>query len=542
MTDTAIHWFRTDLRLHDNPALAAAADADELLPAYVFEDGRFGVADYGGPASFAYRKCGPHRARFLRESVADLRGSLREEGSDLVVRRGDPAEVLPALVRALDADAVHCSTHPAPEERGIERRVRDALADGAPEPDFERHWTHTLHHVDDLPGSIGDVDDTYTDFRKAVESDSQVRETVPEPTLPPAPDAGRIDDGDPPSVADLLDVDGGARSDDGTVGTDVDVGADSGAGSDGSPAVGWWPTVGGDGGTDAVTGPNPGSSDPESSDRQSGVLDFVGGESRALDRLEEYVWERDRLREYKETRNGLLGADYSSKLSAWLAVGCLSPRRVYEEVKRYEDERVANDSTYWLAFELRWRDFFAFQVAKHGATLFRPAGIRERYDLDPRRDDRAVADFRRWARAETGIPFVDANVRELNTTGYVSNRGRQNIASFLANDLGIDWRWGAAYFEDRLVDYDPASNYGNWAYVAGVGNDSRDRSFDVLRQADRYDGDAEYVRHWLPELADLPPEAAHRPWAADGSTLAAAGVRLGETYPGPMVDPAGVGE
>jgi deoxyribodipyrimidine photo-lyase len=249
--------------------------------------------------------------------------------------------------------------------------------------------------------------------------------------------------------------------------------------------------------------------------------------------LETYLWEGDRLRRYKKTRNGMLGADYSSKFSAWLNAGCLSPRRVYEEVKRYEDERVSNDSTYWLVFELLWRDFFQFQFLKHGTAHFTREGIRNRTDIDWRSEE---TEFRRWARGETGIPFIDANVRELNRTGYMSNRGRQNVASFFANNLRLDWRRGAAYFETQLVDYDPCSNYGNWAYIAGVGNDSRNRYFNILKQARKYDGNAEYVKHWLPELADLPPEYAHKPWQMGPQEQAQYGVELGIDYPRPMGD------
>jgi deoxyribodipyrimidine photo-lyase len=262
------------------------------------------------------------------------------------------------------------------------------------------------------------------------------------------------------------------------------------------------------------------------------VLAFEGGEAAGRERLEAYLWEEDRLRGYKRTRNGLLGAGYSSKLSPWLTLGCLSPRRVYAEVERYERERVANDSTYWLVFELRWRDFFAFQFLRHGSQHFRREGIRNRTDIEWREDREA---FERWCAGETGIPFVDANVRELNLTGFMSNRGRQNVASFLAKNLRLDWRWGAAYFETRLVDYDPCSNYGNWAYVAGVGNDSRDTYFDIVKQARRYDPDAEYVRTWLPELSSLPAGAAHEPWSAP-ELCSAYGVELGADYPEPMLD------
>jgi len=127
-------------------------------------------------------------------------------------------------------------------------------------------------------------------------------------------------------------------------------------------------------------------------------------------------------------------------------------------------------------------------------------------------------------------------MRELNETGYMSNRGRQNVASFLANNLRIDWRMGAAYFEARLVDYDVASNWCNWAYNAQVGNDSRDRYFDIIGQARQYDPDAAYVSHWLPELASLPPEYAHEPWRLSETQQSEYSVKLGVDYPAPMID------
>ena len=266
-------------------------------------------------------------------------------------------------------------------------------------------------------------------------------------------------------------------------------------------------------------------------------LAFEGGETAGKRRLEQYVWETDSLQEYKETRNGLVGRDYSSKFSPWLATGCLSPREVYATVGEYERERVSNDSIYWLVFELRWRDFFAFQFAKYGGQFFRPGGIRERTDVEWRRDDAA---FRRWQEGRTGVPFVDAAMRELAATGYVSNRARQNAASFLVHDQGIDWRWGAAHYEHHLLDFDPASNYGNWAYVAKVGNDSREGGFDVLAQAERYDHGAEYVQRWCPELDGLVGAYAREPWLMDEDEQRERGVVLGEDYPKPMVDPEGL--
>jgi len=441
---TVVLWFRDDLRVHDNPTLAEAAEHDELVPVYVFDDRDYGETRYGT------EKCGGHRARFVRESVEDLRASLRELGGDLAARRGRTEEVVAELVREHDADAVYCQTKPATEEFERERAVRDAVEEEG--VDTRRFWTHTLHHINDLPTQPRRMQDTFTPWRKEVEANDEPRATVE------APD---IDAVDTPTLGDAV------------------------------------PTL------DEL-----GVEEPARDERSAPP--FEGGETRALERLEEYVWDRDRLREYKETRNGLVGADYSSKFSPWLARGCLSPRRVYEEVKEYEDERVSNDSTYWLVFELRWRDFFQFQFVKHGSAFFAPTGIR-----DAPKDWRGRGErFERWCEGATGVPFVDASVRELNETGYTSNRARQNAASFLVDVLGVDWRLGAAYYEEKLVDYDVCSNWGNWAYQAGVGNDSRDRYFNVLKQGERYDPGGDFVRRWVPEKEASPNP--HEPYAPEG--------------------------
>ena len=463
--DTAIVWFRDDLRVRDNPTLAdAVAAAATVVPVYVFDPRRRGETRYGT------EKRGPHRSEFRIESVHDLRRSLRERGGDLFVREGAVEELVPELADRVGAGAVFTQTKPATEELRAERAVRDALPEGSR---LERRWTHTLYHLDDLPTRYDSIDDTFTPWRKDVERAASVREPVATPTEVPTPS---LAPGEVPTLDDL------------------------------------------------------GLSEPPLDDRA--VLPFEGGETAGRDRVEEYIWDGDRLREYKQTRNGMLGADYSSKLSPWLAAGCLSPRWIHREVNRYEAERVANEDTYWLVFELLWRDFFQFQFLKHGSDFFGPDGIRG-VEKRWRRDREA---FQRWARGETGVPFVDANMRELNETGYMSNRGRQNVASFLADALQIDWRWGGAYFEERLVDYDVASNWGNWAYQAGVGNDSRDNHFDVLSQARRYDSDADYVTTWLPELDDLPTEYAHRPWRMSEDEQTSRGVELGVDYPRPMID------
>ena len=466
--ETAVVWFRDDLRVTDNPTLAdAVVTADRVVPLYVIDPRQRARSRYGPVGS----TLAPARAQFRLAALEDLRASLQDRGGDLVVRQGAVESVVPEVASAVEADAVYAQTKPATEELSAEHAVREALPSSV---DFERRWTHTLYHINDLPTPYDQINDTFTPWRKRVEREAPVRDPRPAPETIVVPSA--LEPGTSPTLA-ALDID-----------------------------------------------------PPVSDDRA--VLPFTGGETAGKRRVESYLWEGDHLREYKQTRNGLLGADYSSKFSAWLAAGCLSPRWINREIDRYEDRRVSNEDTYWLRFELAWRDFFQFQFVKHGADFFQPTGIRD-VERTWRHDETA---FRRWADGETGVPFVDANMRELNRTGYMSNRGRQNVASFLVDVLEIDWRWGAAYFQSRLVDYDVASNWGNWAYQAGVGNDSRNNYFNVLGQADRYDGDAKYVKTWVPELAELPAEDVHRPWQLSAHEQADYGVELGIDYPRPMLD------
>jgi deoxyribodipyrimidine photo-lyase len=180
----------------------------------------------------------------------------------------------------------------------------------------------------------------------------------------------------------------------------------------------------------------------------------------------------------------------SSKLSPWLSIGALSPREIYRQIKLYEAERGANESTYWLTFELLWRDYFRLVAQKKGAALFTAKTSTELSS------EQQHERFAAWCAAKTGDDFVDANMNELNLTGWMSNRGRQNVASYLAKTLGVPWQWGASYFEEHLIDYDPCSNWGNWAYLAGVGQDPRNRVFNTPLQASRYDADGTYRRKW----------------------------------------------
>ena len=466
MTKRALVWHRNDLRVTDHAPLAGAAqDGSEVIALYVFDDRQFGTTPAGFP------KTGGFRARFLIESVEALRRRYRALGIALVVRRGRPEELLPALVEELGIGAVYFHTYPTHDELAVERAAVARL-----EVPCRAVWGHTLHAPEDLPFEVSALPELFTQFRKRVEAASNVREPLAQPqSLRPVTQEVAL--GELPSLEDL-----------------------------------------------GVVAPEP---EPRA------VLAFAGGEAEGTARLRRYVWEQDLLKTYKETRNGMIGADYSSKLSPWLSLGCISPRQVFLEVKRYERERVENESTYWLTFELLWRDYFAFIAAKHGTRLFRRSGLR---GIEvPWKQDHARFDL--WCRGETGFPLVDANMRELRATGFMSNRGRQNVGSFLTKNLGIDWRWGAEWFESLLVDYDVASNWGNWSYTAGVGNDARGfRYFNIAKQSRDYDLQGDYVKLWLPELAAVPADRVHEPSTLTSADQTRFGVRIGVDYPRPVVD------
>lgn len=398
---------------------------------------------------FDMPKMGSRRMQFILESLGDLHQQLGGLGSGLHIAHGAAPEVLPRLCKELGAVQVIAHKEVGTEETAEEEAVKQALMGAA---QLKLYWGSTLTHFNDLPFALADLPDVFTAFRKRVEKEAEVRNLFPRPERLPLPEV-EIKLGAIPTLAEL--------------------------GLEEAPI------------------------DPRA------AIAFKGGETEAWKRLRHYFDQTHKLAEYKHTRNGLLGIDYSSKFSAWLAHGCISPRSIGYEVEAFEKTVKKNQSTYWLVFELRWRDYFRFVTAKFGGDLFRPGGIRNERPVV----HCDVARIHAWKEGQTGIPFVDANMIELKETGFMSNRGRQNVASFLVKDLQQDWRIGAAWFEHHLIDYDVASNWGNWAYVAGVGNDPReDRYFNMLTQAARYDGKGAYVRHWIPELAQVEAASIHTPW------------------------------
>jgi deoxyribodipyrimidine photo-lyase len=227
---------------------------------------------------------------------------------------------------------------------------------------------------------------------------------------------------------------------------------------------------------------------------EDSVFKFSGGENSGINRVNEYFFNSKNISQYKLTRNGLLGENYSSKISSWLSIGCISAKYVYSQIKLYEKTVEKNDSTYWLFFELIWRDFFKYVSMQHKNKFFSVDGIYG--DNIKWSSDNNI--LNKWINGETEDPFINANMNELSQTGFMSNRGRQNVANYLTKELKIDWRIGAEYFEALLIDYDVHSNYGNWLYNAGIGNDSMPfRKFNPKLQSERYDPNKKFEQTWL---------------------------------------------
>jgi deoxyribodipyrimidine photo-lyase len=424
------------------------------------------------PTALGFPKTNSFRAQFIVESVANLRANLQKIGSNLLIRVGKPEEIIPQIAQKWHATAVYGAKEVTDEELKVETALETSLWKLKISMHF--FWTSTLYHLEDLPFSVHKLPDIFSQFRKNIENQVHIRPVLSQPQALLAPQNLLM--GDLPTLADL-----GL----------------------------------------AYFKPHP-----------QRMIDFVGGETAALARLHEYLWETQSLKKYKETRDSLFGRDYSSKFSAWLALGCLSPRQIYTEVKKFESEICQNESTYWLIFELLWRDYFRFVAKKYGKQLFQKLGIKNQINQQLL-DNQGL--FEKWCVGETGVPFIDANMMELNLTGFISNRGRQNVASFLVKDLNINWLWGAMYFESKLIDYDVCSNWGNWAYVAGVGNDPREnRYFNIISQAKRYDPQGEYVKHWLPQLKNLSSAIVHHP-QLNFKEQKEFKLQIGKDYPAPLV-------
>jgi deoxyribodipyrimidine photo-lyase len=383
--------------------------------------------------TWGFQKTGKFRTRFNIETLQSLQLELKEKNITLIVEKRSATVGIPHWIEDLNVSALFFQEEWTAEEKLISNAVCDSLSKKI---QVFTNYDQFLFHPDDIPMDIDSIPQVFTVFRKKCEKYSTIKSCIPEPVILDKKSLLTA-----PFTFPTLEELGFASFE--------------------TPTHAAFP--------------------------------FLGGTSSALNRITDYFWKSERLSFYKQTRNGLLGTDYSSKFSPWLANGTISARMIYWEVQRYEKEIQKNESTYWLIFELIWRDYFKYISLKHGNAIFHLGGILDKkYTWDSNSEI-----FLKWTEGKTAEPFVNANMIELKKTGFMSNRGRQNVASFFAKSMLMDWRMGAAYFEQQLIDYDAHSNWGNWLYVAGVGNDPRDRKFNIKLQADRYDAKGQYQKRWL---------------------------------------------
>ena len=404
----AIYWFRNDLRLCDQPSFKnACTQATRLAPIFIHDSA------YDAETRWGFERMGTHRKHALRSALQALKAQLHERQSDLLEYQGDPVDTLIDLVKNLRVETIFCEEIAAPEEQQQVARLRKAGLT------VKTLWHSSLLAPSDLPFELEHLPLVFTEFRVAVEKAKVfVRPPDAAPAnVPPLPDGlvhNRTTDSDQTSPAEL---------------------------------------------------------DARSSLTFSTANDFAGSQG-GLRHTQQY-FERKLAHSYKATRNQLSGLDYSTKFSVWLASGALSARMLYQQLQDFEAEHGANDGSYWIWFELLWRDYFRFLHLRFGAQLYRRSGLRQRAAVEQRgqRDGKthfnagkshvnagkphfnagieqaggAVIEtpaqaelFERWCMGDCGEPFIDAGMRELRHTGYLSNRLRQVVASYLIYNLKLD--------------------------------------------------------------------------------------------------------
>lgn len=462
---TILYWFRRDQRLSDNPALAHAIalannTGQALLPVILTGD------NPSTPWSFVRR--GPHRVAYEAQARAGLAAKLKALGSDLYEpdqtaltvddeQANSPSKSVQALIslaQRMQVSSIVCEAIHAPEELDEIRALKNA---GLNVTTIEQ--SALLPH-ESLPFDLSKTPTVFSEFRRQVEKAK---------VIPRTPLAA------PTQMPQLPEFIVGDHSQHSTAAWSV---------------------------TQPATLPATLTVLDSRSALPYQLPDWNGDEDCAQAHLNRY-FASTLPGHYKTTRNGLIGTDYSTKFSPWLATGALSAAQIYQALQHHEATYGGNDSTYWIWFELLWRDHFRLMMQRFGRKLFRREGLaqspasRATEQMDTASAAHNAQGFKRWCVGQTGHAFIDAGMRELAGTGYLSNRMRQNVASYLIHDLGADWRAGAAWFEHCLVDFDVHSNQGNWVYIAGVGTDPRGgRRFNPEKQAHDYDRDASYRQLW----------------------------------------------
>ena len=539
-------WHRRDLRLHASSLysnLDTSTSSASCLSVYVINPRDFApVPSTCLPNKWDAIRVGPHAARYLLHALSDLRANIRSIGGELIIRVGDPVDIVPSLAREIGATEVHWNEIPGTEETDESQKMFQELCFHTDGVRVVTDMGYSLYHPDDLPPGgdaglwrilahpkqkqsekkarkktnargtmsrsnmeqwpeeygvpqhklvdvsqkrFGGMCTVMGDYRRAVRSFAKVRPALAAPTKLRTPSAfnDNFDSGSMRKLRGLYEPLVNSIASDATS----------------KPIMG----LSGEFLVSAI------DHACASSDAKSTSC----GETAALKRLKDFIVS-GRAEKADRSLADVITNDDSSKFSAHLAYGCLSPRTIYEEASK------AGDDAKWLVSHMEMRDYFLYYFLRNGRKIFQLEGAdpslshKKGRDLAWNDPSNHAQEWECWAKGCTGFPLVDAAMKELLQTGYCSNRVRQNAASFLVKDLKIDWRAGAELFQFLLDDFCVAANWGNWAYFSGVGSDPKNRHFRTISQAMRYDPRGSYVKKWhheqLGEIGDV--ETLFRPW------------------------------
>jgi deoxyribodipyrimidine photo-lyase len=419
---------------------------------------------------------------WLHHALTALGTELEARGIVLLLARGDPRARVPQIAGLAGAGSVHWNRRYLPWTKGPDAQVKSALGEAGIEA--SSHAGLVLAEPWTVSTGSGGPYKVFTPYSRAMRplADAAAREAVPVPSsLAGAP------------VGEAL------------------------ASHEWRRVLDQWQLT------------------PRAPDWSGGLAAaWTPGEAGARSRLDRFV--ASGLKGYAGARN-LPGRPGTSRLSPHLRFGEISPRRVWAAAASAAaaDPGLSNDA-FKFQTELAWRDF-SWHLLHHFPTL-PDANWKDSFDRFPWRCD--PAGLRAWQRGQTGYPIVDAGMRELWTTGWMHNRVRMIVGSFLVKHLLVHWTEGEAWFRDTLVDADTANNAAGWQWISGCGADAAPyfRIFNPVAQGEKFDAEGVYVRRWIPELARLPDSVIHQPWTAPREILAHASVRLGSTYAEPVVDHA----
>jgi deoxyribodipyrimidine photo-lyase len=465
---TSLYWFSNDLRLADNPALThVMSQSEQLAFLYVVDPAWFTSRNYN------HRLVGERRYAFILESLLDIEQQLASKGHRLYVVEGDPLVEIPQLVNRNNIDLIGGAKQSGWFESMLWRQLHERL----PEHTVVTQWNNYLYPSEPWRS----VDTMATDntaagtnkLPKPLKSFTSFRHCIEKNAIKPEPDLVGWPADSPASLS--------LQGDFSSV-TELYAKLQSGATAAGKPPI--------------------------------TMARFNAGERGGQAHLNDY-FNSAAPSTYKQTRNALDDWQASTKFSPYLANGNLSARQIWAAVERYESEVVKNEDTYWIKFELLWREYFHWLAQHQGVSLFQFQGMAKTAPLTSYFSER----FKKWCAGNTPYPLVNACMKQLNASGYMSNRGRQLVASCLVNELAVDWRYGAAYFQQQLIDHDVASNWGNWQYLAGVGVDPRGgRSFNLTKQAQIYDPNGDFIRKWEGQISEQSLDS----WDAVGWPIEAA--------------------